>query len=127
MAEKEKTLTPEQRRAIVALLSAKNTTEAAKVAGVSERSLFRWLEDATFKAELNAAQADIMATATRRLTHAMNTAADVLVDVMEHGDTRSVKLRAALGLIGVLPSLVNTVNVETRLAALEAAQGGKGI
>ncbi len=124
MAE-EKSLTTEQRKAITALLSAKNNAVAAKVAGVAERSLYRWLADPNFKAELNAAQADLMVTATRRLTHAMGLACDVVVDTMKNGDTRSVKLRAAQTLIAALPALHEMVSVESRLSALEATKETK--
>ena len=49
------TLSPAQHRALEGLLSSRNLTEAAKAAGVSTRSVSRWLHEPAFQAELSAA------------------------------------------------------------------------
>ena len=67
-------LTPRQRRAIAALLSAKSDREAAKLAGVGYRTLNRWMTQPDFKAALNRASNEQMAAAGRLLlVNAMDT------------------------------------------------------
>ena len=63
-------LTPAQKRAIPALLSAPSITEAARESKVSKRSIFRWLrENAPFQDALAEARQQALAHAATRLQH----------------------------------------------------------
>lgn len=67
MANQIDKLTPRQKRALTALLSAPDKKAAAELAGVGYRSLNRWLTDDLFTAELRRAESDIIAAAVRSL------------------------------------------------------------
>ena len=123
MAVDEKVLTTKQRRAIVSLMTRPTIATAAKDCGTSSRQLFRWMKEPHFAEALKAAQAEAMASALRMLTTNMASAAVVLQHTMATG-TPGLKLRAALGLINVLPGLREKVELEERIAQLEAVQGG---
>src|SRR4051812_36575196 len=77
-------LTSAQYKGINSLLSCRDVATAAKEAGIAERTLYRWLnENEDFKVALAEAEAELLATVTRRLSYASNKAIDVLVEVMD--------------------------------------------
>ena len=117
-----KDLTPAQRRAIAALLTERNARAAAAKAKVAERTLYRWLADPDFAVALAAAEGDIIAGATRRLLALQDKAIDAVDGVFADAETSAaVKLRAAQLTIDAMLKLRELRNVESRLAALEAA------
>lgn len=68
MAENgSKTITPRQALAITALLTERDVKAAAAAAKVAERTIYRWLADPIFRAQLQAAEGVMIDTATRRL------------------------------------------------------------
>ncbi len=120
-----KALTAQQQRAIRAMLTARTVEDAAKAAGVSRATMFRWLADASFCDELRRAERDALATVTRRLTALAVDAAQVLDDTMSDPDAkRADKLRAADIALGKMLDLRKLYDLEERVAALEAAQDG---
>ena len=62
----EKVITVKQQKAITALLSERTGRDAAKKAGVSEKTLYGWLADKDFRAALRSAEAEVLDTVTRR-------------------------------------------------------------
>lgn len=69
--------------AIAALISAPSLVEAATTAGVSVRTLRRWLEDEEFQRAYRKAKGELVGFATGRLKGAMAKAVKVLEDVAE--------------------------------------------
>lgn len=123
----DETITPAQRRAIAALLSERDVRSAAKAAGVSERSLWRWLNDRSFISELNAAQAQAIDATIRRLADLSGEAVSTLRAAMKGKSTPiGSKIRAADIVLGRLLALKELGDLEQRIAALEAAQPMKG-
>ena len=119
------TLTTQQRRAIRALLTCKTLQEAATTAQIAERTLYRWMQDADFRAALFAAEGELIDGATRRLLRLQDSAIDVLDDLLTAtGD--AVKLRAAQTVLDHLLRLRELRDIETRLAALELALQQQG-
>lgn len=119
------TLTAQQRRAVRALLTCKTMAEAAISAQVSERTLYRWLQDADFRAALFSAEGELIDGATRRLLRLQDAAIDVLDDLLKaEGD--GVKLRAAQTVLDHLLRLRELRDIETRLASLELALQQQG-
>jgi hypothetical protein len=113
-------LSERQRRAIAALLSARNVGEAARAANVGQRTLYRWLADAGFRAALLEAEGDAIDAATRRLVGLTEAAIDTLTTVMNDAEApRGVQLRAAQGVLDYLLKLRELRNVEERLSRLE--------
>ena len=115
-------LNHKQQKAVAALLSSRNVEEAAKAAGVGERTLWRWMSEPEFAMELTHAEARAIDAATRRLVQLQEGAVDTLLAVLD--DTKlapSIRLRAAAAVLDYLLKLRELRNVEARLGALEAA------
>jgi len=113
-------LTPRQRRAIGCLLVARNTTEAAKAAGLGRRTLVTWLRDPVFVAALRAAEAEALDGMSRRLMTLADLALDNLDTVLEDGEaTDANRLRAAdLALVHML-KIREHGTIAERIADLE--------
>ncbi len=115
-------LSPGQGRAISALLACQSIEQAAKQAGISPRTLHRWLTDPDFQAALTEAEGAAIAEATRRLVGLSDAAITTVASLMlDKGASPTVRLRAATSVLDYLLRLRELANVEERLAALEAA------
>lgn len=109
-----------QARAIGALLSAPTVREAAELAGVSERTLTRWLAEDDFRAALLTAEGEAIDRAARRLIGLQDQALSVLAGVLCGTDSATVKVRAAQTVLEFTLRLRELRNIESRLAKLEA-------
>lgn len=93
-------LTPQQAKAIAALLTERTTAAAAKKARVAERTLARWLTTEEFKSALRLAQSEAISQAVTRLAGAaagaVNLLATVIDDTAEKGSVRVAAARAVL-------------------------------
>lgn len=118
MTEK-KLLTPAQYKAIEALLTTGNVTQAADVAGVARNTLYRWMSETPFTVALRDAEGEAVAGLARRLAGMGNSAASVFFDAMQPNQKISVRLRAAEIVSDRLLKLRELVDFETRLAELE--------
>lgn len=118
----EKTLTPKQRGAIAALLTEPSVSRAAKVTGIGERTLHRWLkEDGAFIAELRTAEATLDAETMRRLATIQAKALDAIEQALDSPDaSHSERLRAAEMVLAQRAKLRELNDIEERLSALEA-------
>ena len=118
----DKRLTGKQQKALDALLDGANVQTAATLAGVNRKTLARWLnEDATFWKTYQRNSRASLQLAARRLTNRLDSAVELLGDVMADGDAPAgVRLRAAqLTLDGAL-RLLETADIVERLDKLEA-------
>jgi hypothetical protein len=117
-----------QKKAIAALLNARDLQSAAQQAGVSERTIYRWMdEDPGFLDDLKAAEADAIKAAGRRLVGAAESAITVILYVMlQNQNPPGVRLRAAQGILDQLIKFRNLDSIEERIAALEnvLSEGG---
>ncbi|MBN1815048.1 MAG: hypothetical protein JXA14_24655 [Anaerolineae bacterium] len=75
-------LNTNQRRAIVALMTEPTIEKAAKKAGLGERTLYRYLGDEAFKAELSKRQDEILAATTAAMASLSEQAVGSLRDVL---------------------------------------------
>ena len=120
MSENE-TLSPQQVRAIAALLQPGTKGDAAKAAGVTDATLYRWLkQDAAFKAELRAAQDAAIETAVSLLSAEARDAANTLVDI--HKDVAvpaAVRVQAARAVLVENLKVREQNNLAERIANLE--------
>lgn len=120
-------LTTIQRVAIAALLSNKTIGDAARMADVGERTLYTWLADPDFRAELNAAEGVIIDAATRRLIALQDSAITALESILANKKQKPmIKLRAADIALSHMLKVRELRNIEQRLAALEAQQAKGG-
>jgi hypothetical protein len=126
-------LTPEQLRALAALLEHGDKAKAARAAKVSRSTLYRWLrEDAAFQAALEAATRQALKDFSTTLVRLAQKAAQALDDALETGQEMNHRLRAADIVTGRLLAVRELVDLEERVKnledayALEAAYRGVG-
>src|SRR5438552_3117326 len=86
-----------QEQAIASLMTQRNVDEAAKMAGVSVRTLWRWLGTAEFHAAYMAARRMAFSQATARLQQGGSAAATTLMKIMvDPKEPAAARVRAAL-------------------------------
>jgi len=125
-AENKNNLTRLQRAAVAAIVTTKSNTEAAAVAGCSERSIYKWLKDPVFKAELATYEKTIRDAVDYQLTTGTKQALEVIRNVTEgtikdDPDLRaSVRLRAAIAWMDLHIKTRADTELEARVSALEA-------
>lgn len=120
MAEKQEMLTEKQRRALIALIGARNIQDAAKIARVGERSLYRWLATADFRSALLVAEGEAIDMATRRLIGLQDQAIDALTEVLNDKEvSQAVRVRASQIVLEYLMRMRDLRNLESRLVKIE--------
>jgi hypothetical protein len=108
--------------AIAALLSQRNHEEAARAAGVSKRTLNRWLKMPEFQSAYLEARRATMFQANARLQQAASAAVSTLVKVMVDPSTpASARVRAADCILERGNQGLENEDYDVRLAALERA------
>jgi len=113
-------VTPKKRRAVEALLSESDVTQAAKAAGVSRNTLYRWMKEPDFMVAVANAEADALAGMSRALVKLGDQAVEVLRDAINDPETPvNTRLRAADTVFSRLLQLRELVNVEKRVTELE--------
>jgi hypothetical protein len=112
-------LSHHQERAISALLSTRTIPEAASAAGVSARTLERWLAESDgFSAAYRAARRQVVEVAIGRLQDATGDAVATLSRNLTCGKP-AVEVRAALGILEQAIKAVELWDLEERLSELE--------
>ena len=111
-----------QEAAIAALLSQRNQEEAAKTAGVSKRTLIRWLSLPVFQAAYREARRAAMSQANARLQQAASAAVSALLKVLVDPSTpAAARVRAADCVLARGNQGIENEDLDVRLAALERA------
>lgn len=105
---------------IAALASGKTHTDAAKLAGVSLRTLTRRLNDPAFRQQVLQARAALIEKATGRLADSATRAADELVELLAD-ESATVRLSAARALLDYAGRFTEANDVHERITALEDA------
>jgi len=113
------TLTRKQIKGIAALLAHQTVTEAAKDAGVSEKTLYRWMQDETFSAELRAAATKTIDGMVRRLTAGRDVALDTIYNLILYAKSDNVQRLAAKDWFEILHRTIELDEIEKRLTVLE--------
>ena len=105
---------------IAALLSQPNVDQAARVAGIGARTLWRWMKEPEFDAAYRAAKRAAFGQAIARLQQGASAAATTLLKVMiDPGTPPSVKVRAAECVMNQATRAIEIQDIEARVAALE--------
>jgi hypothetical protein len=111
-------------KAIAALLQARDVRQAAKMAGIGERTLYQWMRDDEFKAELASAEGAILDAVTRRMTALGNNALDVVEETLTTPQVSlTLRLQAAKMVFEYLLRMRGLRGLEERLNRLEALYG----
>jgi hypothetical protein len=123
MSHSERSLSTHQSKALTGLLEGLTVTEAALLAGVSRRQLYRWLQAEHFKSALAREEALVLQAVRLKLGSLAERACEVLEDVMDHPGVPGQNF-ARLAAVSVLDQLVKVREVSTledRMSAIEEA------
>ena len=117
-------LTPKQRRAVAALLSAGDASAACAAAGISRDTLYRWMKQPVFLEAVRTAEADALDDLSRSLVTLGRTATGTLSAAMaDEVAPWATRVRAADVTLGRLLQLRELATLEARVAELERAAG----
>jgi hypothetical protein len=113
-------LSTNQRKALVALMASKSVRAAAKKCGLAERTLYRYLADPAFAAELARQEGHMIDAGVRWMITELEAALGTIDDVRtDESASPSVRLRAASTWLAALRDLRELRDIEARLARLE--------
>jgi hypothetical protein len=114
-------ISTKQQKAIAALLSERTAKDAAKRAGIGERTLYNWLAEPAFRAALRSAEKDILDVVTRRLSAGQSLALDTLETLIQKAKHESTRLTAAVSWLTMFMKYHELNDIDERLTALEEA------
>jgi hypothetical protein len=121
-------LTPDEQRALVALLSHPSTETAAAAIGLTSRTLRRYLARPHFAKAHRAAIGELVQEVTARLQQSLGLALRTLEEVMSGSDAPSARVSAARAVMEMAYKQNELREVEERLAHIEEralpARGG---
>ena len=96
MTEKNNRLTPKKSKALQSLLTTTSISEAAEKAGISERTMYRYMKDPSFNAYLRDAQVDVLKHTTMQLILFQEKALNVMKEFLDSSEIApSLRLRTA--------------------------------
>src|SRR5215472_4930350 len=108
--------------AIAALLTQRNVEEAAKAAGISTRTLLRWMKEPEFQKAYREARRSAFSQAVAKLQQGATAASTTLLKIMLDPNTpASVRVRAAEAVMSYSSKAIEIEDVEARVTELERA------
>jgi len=111
-----------QEEAIAALLTQRNTEEAAKAVGIAPKTLLRWLQIPEFDAAYRNAKRAAYGQSIARLQQATSAAVATLMKVMvDPAAPHSTRVRAADSVLSHAAKAIEIEDIEGRVAELERA------
>lgn len=118
------TLSAKEYRFIRAVLAGYEIPASATIAGVSERTGWRWLSRPTIRRELARHQEAVLGIVARRMAREMGAALDVLSAIMlDTGATDSARVSAARAVLDSGLRLTELVTLADRVDELERRMG----
>ncbi|HYE72909.1 MAG TPA: phBC6A51 family helix-turn-helix protein, partial [Blastocatellia bacterium] len=113
-------LSARQQKVIQALINQPTIRDAAKESGISETTVWRWLNEAEFQAAYRAARNSLLETTLTRLQGACGEAVTVLNEVMQDQTApTSSRVTAAVKVLELTLKVRQELEIEERLKALE--------
>ena len=113
------TLTPRQQLVIAELLSSPSVEEGCRRAKVAKATVYGWLKDPIFQAELKRQREAVVEQAFNRLKAGMSQAVDKLLELLQAEGQLGIQLRAAQTLVDQGIKAVELQDLESRIEALE--------
>jgi hypothetical protein len=115
-------LTARQQSALPELAGARSIQEAAGRSGIGRSTIYRWLQNPAFAAELRMWQQEVMEGARLKLTNHMMHAVDVLGGLLE-SENESIRRQAARDILTLVLHLEKHFEVVQRVEKVEEAVG----
>jgi hypothetical protein len=110
--------------AIAALLSERSIEEAARVCGMSAKTLLRWLKITEFRSAYLEARGQALGQSNARLQQATSAAVTTLLKLMVSPEAPpATRVRAAQSVVELAQKSFELDNLELRLARLEESAG----
>ena len=110
---------------IAAMLTHPTVEAAAKAAGISHVTAWRWSKDEDFIARYRAARRDAMQHALARLEQAAAGSVECLAEVQSKGESESARVSAARCILETALKVVELNDIQERIERLERiAKGG---
>lgn len=120
MAGRGEKLGGKKEAAILALLSQRNVEEAARVAGISDRTLYRWLQEPDFDAAYRGARRAAFSQSTARLQQMSSAAVTTLGKIMVDASAPAAsRVRAADSVLNHAAKAIEIEDIEARVSELE--------
>ena len=120
MAGHGEKLSRKKEQAIAALLAKPSIPEAAKVVGIGERTLWRWLKDDSFKSAYSAARAEIVMLVIAEIQSSLTDAIKTLKEIVLNKEApSSARVSAAKAMIDIGMKAVFDEDLKQRIEALE--------
>jgi hypothetical protein len=107
---------------IAALVAGATHAEAAREAGVGERTVYRRLAEPAFRAELQRRRSQIVDNVLGWLVAASTEAVETLVRLQQPGAPAAVQLSAARAILDNMQKVRESAELEARISALEGRQ-----
>ena len=108
-----------KQRALAALIRSPTREQAAKAAGVGVSTLRRWMiDDPEFRNAYRIMLTEIVQDAAAQSKQTLKAALDTITEIMEHGNSDLVRLRAATAAIDAALKIDERADVEVQLAEL---------
>jgi hypothetical protein len=116
------TWNPRQERVALLIAAGRSIKAAALEAKCGERTVHGWLEDHRYRSLIGELRHRLLDEAVGALTEATNEAVSTLKELLDDKQP-NVRLRAALGILDAVVRLREHVELEQRIATLEAKNG----
>ena len=115
-------ITITRRRAIEGLVQGKTIAEASQISGVSERSIYRFLNDQDFMLALHQAEDRVQDQITRRLINRTMKNIEILESIADNPNSNdNARIRAIEAMTDTMFKIYDMRNTQTRLTELEEA------
>lgn len=118
MTDKEK-LSRRQLHVLPFLISNPSVESAAKQSGVSAKQIFDWLNQPSFRQELENRKNEAVNQAVDRLKATASKACDTLIGLLDNAGSESVRHRVAIDLLNMTLKYMEFKDVEQRIRKLE--------
>ena len=105
-------------KAIELLMQSYSPGEVAAEVGISRVTVYRWLKDEDFNAELDNQKSELIKRSSRKLAGALDQAADVLIDLLKTKNP-NVRRLAAGNIFDYCFKFSDITDIENRIKALE--------
>jgi transposase-like protein len=107
--------------AIAALIKTTTVRDAARISGISERTLRRWLIRADFQAAYRAAKRELISGAIHTLLHATSSATHVLVSIMnDAAQPATARVSAARTVLSMVVRALHDEDLDGRFLEIES-------